>query len=342
MEPRKSLMLLLEVRKLAQTGRYTDLVECLSAQPSETLERSPTLALQYGIALARLGSREAGEPWVAMALDRARERGDRAIEAWALNVSGVIALEAGRIADAADHFMRGLVAAKREGDDTTVGRCSNNLGIISTLRGNYGRAVGSYTMALAAFQQARMRRGIAETLNNLAIAYRGQGDLVNALKTADRAVEEAEKARDPALAAQTRGGRAEIRLLSGDAQFARREIERALETRRELGDVVQEAEDLRVLAGTLAATEQAAEAAHILRDVIERAERHSRPLLAAQAERDLAWLLYRSRRLSEATEVARKARVRFNQLRADAEAKKLDWLMAQGVMARREPVPSRR
>ncbi len=72
-------------------------MEYLNAQPSETLERSPTLALQYGIALARVGTREAGERWVAIALDRARERGDLTIEAWALNVSGVIALEATNI-----------------------------------------------------------------------------------------------------------------------------------------------------------------------------------------------------------------------------------------------------
>jgi tetratricopeptide (TPR) repeat protein len=230
--------------------------------------------------------------------------------------------------------MRGLMAAKREGDDATVGRCSNNHGIISNLRGNYGRAVGSYTMALAAFQQARMHRGIAETLNNLAITYRDQGDLVNALKTADRAVEQAERVGDRGLVAQTRGGRAEIRLLSGDPVFARREIERAVETRRELGDVVQEAEDLRVLARTLAATGQTTEAKRMLCDVLDRAEEQGRPLLAAQAERDLAWLLYGLGHIGDATEVARKARVRFNELRAEAEAKKLDELLTEAAPVR--------
>jgi tetratricopeptide (TPR) repeat protein len=238
--------------------------------------------------------------------------------------------------------MRGLMAAKREGDDATVGRCSNNLGIVSNLRGDYGRAVGSYTIALAAFQQARMHRGIAETLNNLAITYRDQGDLVNALKTADRAVEAAERVGDRGLLAQTRGGRAEIRLLSGDPLFARREIELALETRRELGDAVQEAEDLRVLAGALAALEQTAEAARVLCDVIERAQEHRRPLLAAQAERDLAWLLHQAGRLSESTDAARKARVRFNQLRAEAEAQKLDELLGLAATTRWRAAPADR
>jgi hypothetical protein len=91
MEPRESLVILQEVRKLAETGQHTDVVEYLSGQPLEILEQSPTLALHYGIAHARLGSREAGERWVAIALDRARKRGDRVVEAWALNVSGVIA-----------------------------------------------------------------------------------------------------------------------------------------------------------------------------------------------------------------------------------------------------------
>jgi hypothetical protein len=126
-------------------------------------------------------------------------------------------------------------------------------------------------------------------------------------------------------------------LLLGDAQFARREIERVLETRRELGDVIQEAEDLRVLAGALAAMEQTADAARMLCDVIERAEEHGRPLLAAQAERDLAWLLHRAGRPSESTEAARKARVRFNQLRAEAEAKKLEELLTAAATTRCQP-----
>ncbi len=170
---------------------------------------------------------------------------------------------------------------------------------------------------------------MAETLHNLAITYRDQGELAKALETANAAVEEAEAAGNLRLAAATRGGRAEIRLLLGEVAVAHREIRRVLEAERELGDVVDEAEDLRVLAGILAAMDETEEAERILTDVVQRAVDHGRPLLAAQAERDLARLLCRSGRADESRELARKARVRFKQLGAEAEVKKLDEFLAK-------------
>ncbi len=316
-----------KAQELASNGQHAKVVDYLSGQPEADVERSPTLALLLGIAHARLGRDADGKRWVQIALDRSRERGDRAIEARALNASGAIALESGRIDEAKENFMRALSEAKREGDHATVGRCSNNLGVIANLRGDYGRAVGSYTMALAAFQQAHLHAGVAETLHKRAITYRDQGDLPRALKTADSAVEEAQAGGNLRLTALTQGGRAEIRLASEDTAIARREIQQVLEIRRELSDVMGEAEDLRVLAGTLAAVDETEEAEDVYRDVIGRAEDHDRPLLAAQAERDLARLLRQSGRVGDAKEQARKARVRFKQLGAEAEVAKLDTLI---------------
>lgn len=325
-------MTLNTVQKLAETGRHAAVVDYLGALAPEEVTKSPTLALLFGIAHARLGQDDVGKRWVAVALERSRERGDRMVEARALNVSGAIAFEAGRIDEAAQYFTRALAEAERDGDRATVGRCSNNLGIIANLRGDYGRAVGSYTMALAAFQQAGLGTGVAETLHNLAITYRDQGDLSKALESADQAVHEATEAGDLALVAGTQGGRAEIRVLAGDAGVARREIEHALATHRQVGDVVGEAEDLRVLGCVLTELGEVSEAEPTLRNVIDRAEALGRPLLAALAERDLARLLHRLERTSEARELVRRARVRFKQLGAEAEVRHLDQLTA--VLAR--------
>jgi len=64
-----------------------------------------------------------------------------------------------------------------------------------------------------------------------------------------------------------------------------------LTTHRELKDPVREAEDLRIKAGALALNGGRDESATLLREVIERATEHGRPLLLAMAERDLAHLL---------------------------------------------------
>jgi tetratricopeptide (TPR) repeat protein len=304
-------------------------VEFLRGLRPEEVAESPTLALLFGSACARLGRDDEAQRWVGIALARARERGDRQVQARALNLSGAVAFEMGRIDDAAQYFTQALAEAEREGDPAMVGRCSNNLGIIASLRGDHGRAVGSYTMALAAFQQAGLRAGVAETLNNLAIAYRDQAEAEKALQTADQAVREATEAGDLRLVALTQAGRAEIRLLAGEAALSRRETEHAISLHRDVGDVVGEAYDLRVLAGALAALGEEAEAERILRDIIQRAEALGRPHLAALAERDLARLcLTRLGREHEASDLARRARARFMKLGAEAEVRALDQLTA--------------
>ncbi|GIW50787.1 MAG: hypothetical protein KatS3mg081_0142 [Gemmatimonadales bacterium] len=328
MDARASLMTLNTVQKLADTGRHAAVVEYLGGLPPEELAGSPTLAFLFGSAQARLGRDDLAKRWAKVAYERARERADRTVAARALNLSGAIAFEEGRIEEAVEYFTRALAEAEREGDRATVGRCSNNLGIIASLRGDYGRAVGSFTMALAAFQQAGLRTGVAETLHNLALTYRDQGDLEKALETAHRAVSEAGEAGDLRLLALTQGGRAEIRLMAGEPELARREIEHALATRRQVGDVVGEAEDLRVLGAVLVELGETAEGERLLRTAIDRAEAFDRPLLAAQAERDLAKLYRRLGKNGEASEFIRRARVRFKQLGAEVEVRKLDELTA--------------
>jgi len=320
----QSLEELNRARKLAETGQYAAVVDYLGDRSQTDLSESPTLALLFGTAQARLGKHSEGTQWVEIALDRSRDRGDRAIEARALNDRGAIALVTGKIDEAAEYFTQALAAAEREDDHATVGRCSNNLGIINNLRGHYARAIGSYTMAIAAFQQAGSRRGIAETRPNLAITYRDQGELQRALDEATRAVDEAEKVNDPTLFSQVLTVRAEIRLMSGEPLLAQHEVKRALKTHGELGNEVEGVQDLRVLANTLAATEQENEAEQILRDVVVRATKLNRPLLAADSTRDLAILLQRTGRNSEALDTAQAARVLFSQLGAEAEVRKID------------------
>ncbi len=321
---KNSLIQLSRVQSLVDTGRHAEALEFIRAQPEDELQNSPTLALLYGIALGRLGQLVEAERWAEVALHRARERGDRSIEARSLNVCGAIAFERGRIEAAADYFQLALAEAEREQEHAAVGRCSNNLGIIANLRGEYGKAVSSYTMALAAFQKAGHARGLAEAQHNLAITYRDKGDLVRGMEAADRAVRQTESFGDLALRGQTFAGRAEIRLRTGAAELARREVELALQTHRQVGDVVGESEDLRVLAAVHIGMNDWDEAERLLGEVIERAETHGRPLLAAMAERDLAHLLQASRRTKEAKEVAGRAIDRFRRLGASADVRKLE------------------
>ena len=323
-----SSLIVEEARQLAAAGRHAEVIAYLGARKEAELADSPSFALLYGTAQARLGRHGEGLRWLELALDRARKQDDPAVARHALNARGAIALVGGQIDEAADCFTQALMAASRDGDRATVGRCSNNLGIISNLRGRHAEAIGSWEIAAAAFDQAGLRQGVAECYHNLAITYREQGELDRALAMADRAVADAEAAGDRTLCAMALRGRAEIRVLRGDLEQARGDLDRVGELRRGLIDTVGEAEDLRVAASLLLAEDQLAAAERALREAIARAEPHGRPQLLAEATRDLAMVLRRSGRSVEAEAAARKAKAVFTRLGAEGEIRNLanqDW-----------------
>ncbi len=327
-ELRGSLEPLHEAQRLADAGRYAQLLAYLDRRPQEQLERSPTLALLYGIAHSRLGRLDSGQQWVMIALARARARGDRVLEVRALNVCGAIALERGGIHEATHFLTAAREEAMHEGDLATVGRCSNNLGIVANMQGNYGSAIGEYTMAIAAYDRARFPKGAAESRHNLGLTFRDQGDLTAAMEAAEQAYLDAQWVGDQSLIAQALAGRAEIHVAQREPELALRDVERALEIHRDLGDPVREAEDLRILAGAMASGGQTAEAQRILRDVIDRATKHCRPLLAAAAQRDLAILLHSAGDDAAARAVAEPASATFRRLGAKVDADILDSMLA--------------
>src|SRR5437762_11083202 len=141
-------------QQLAAAGHHAEVVAYLRARGRTELEDSPSLALLYGTAQARLGRHDEGFRWLDLALDQARRGRDDAVERRALNARGAAAFVSGRIDEAADYFTQALMRASRDGDFVMTGRCSNNLGIISKLRGRYAEAIGSWQIAVTAFERA--------------------------------------------------------------------------------------------------------------------------------------------------------------------------------------------
>ncbi len=330
-ELRGSLAPLHAAQELADAGRYAELIEYLNDRPQSELEQSPMLALLSSIGHSRLGRLDLGQQWALVAVSRARVLGDRRVELRALNVCGAVALERGGINEAAHFFTRAQEEAMQDNDMASAGRCANNLGIVANLQGDYGRAVGAYTRAIAAYETARNARGIAESQHNLGITYREQGDLDHAMQAADAAVREAGRLGDQRLMAQALAGRAEIRVMRGEPGLAIMEAERALAVHRELKDDVRETEDLRILAVAVGVAGKTDEAERMLREVIDRATDHRRPLLVASAQRDLAYLWARQGEVVPAKEMARAARAAFHRLGLKVEIDKMTALLTQPI-----------
>ena len=314
-------------QQFADAGRYAELLTYLEQRTKDELEESALLTLLLGIAHSRLGRLEVGQQWAMVAQLRARSLKDRMMEVRALNVCGAIALERGGIDEATYFFTRAQEEASDDNDLATVGRCSNNLGIIASLQGDHKRAVVAYTRAIASYEQAHFARGVAESRHNLGIACRAQGRLDRAHDIAQLAIQDAQALGDQQLTAQAVAGLAEILVARGDGERALVEVDRALATHRELKDPVREAEDLRIRAGALAVLGRREEAETVLRDVIQRATEHGRPLLLAMAERDLALLLIQAGDVNEGKAAAQRARSTFQRLNARAEVDKLDEVL---------------
>src|SRR3989441_2686572 len=327
-ELRGSLAPLHVAQQLADAGHYAALLTYLGERSQDELEQSPMLTLLCGIAHSRLGRLDVGQQWAMVAQLRARMLGDRTLEVRALNVSGAIAVERGGIGEATYFFTRAQEKAMQDNDMAMVGRCANNLGIIANMQGDYTRAVGAYPRATTAYEKASHNRGVVESQHNLGITYREQGQRDRALRAADTALREAERLGDRALQAQALAGLAEVRVARGEPEAAIRDAERALAVHRELKDAVLETEDLRILAVALGVAGKAREAETMLRQVIDRATEHQRPLLVASAQRDLAHLLALLGDVAAAKQIALAARATFERLRAKGETEKLDALLA--------------
>jgi len=316
-------------QQFADSGRYAELLTYLEQRSKDELEESALLTLLLGIAHSRLGRLEVGQQWAMVAQLRARSLKDRMMEVRALNVCGAIALERGGIDEATYFFTRAQEEATDDNDMATVGRCANNLGVIANMQGDYKRAVIAYTRAIASYEQAHFGRGVAEARHNLGIVCRAQGRLDRALEIAQTAISEAQALGDQQLTAQAVAGLAEIHVARGEAELAMAAIERAIATHRELKDPVREAEDLRIKAGAMAlkgnGNREAAET--VLREVIERASEHGRPLLHAMAERDLAVLLMNAGDVAAGKAAAQNARSIFQRLSARAEVDRLDAML---------------
>jgi tetratricopeptide (TPR) repeat protein len=319
-----STLLMNEVQRLAAAGHDAAIIEFLGSQEQRELENSPSLALLYGTAQARLGRKQEGLRWLDFALEAARKQEDRALERRAINARGAIALAAGRLDEAADYFTQGIMIASRDGDLATTGRCSNNLGIINSLRGRHAEALGSWEIALAAFTQTGMHEGAAECCHNMSIVHREQGNLEGSLARADLSVAEAVAAGDEGLEATARRGRAERRIVQGDLEMARAEMEAVAAIRKRVLDPVREAEDLRVVAVLLAAEGHLADAEQALLAVIDAAQTQGRPHLRGEATRDLAAVLRQAGRPENAQIAMEAARAIFLELGATGELRQLE------------------
>src|SRR2546422_8274692 len=111
-----------KARALAAAGHHAAVVEFLGGRERAELSDSPTLALLYGIAQARLGRHEQALQWLELALVQARRLGEPAVERHALSARGAFALVNGHLTESADFCTQALMAASPGGGHSPTRR----------------------------------------------------------------------------------------------------------------------------------------------------------------------------------------------------------------------------
>lgn len=221
-----------ELRALAESGRYREVLARIDGLPPAEVEQRTPLALLAAEAHGRLGELPTAARWAGAALATSRQRGEPQAELRARNYQGLIALRQGEIDAAEEHLTAALEMARAQSDAPFEARCLNNLGVIANLRGDRTQALADYQLALAAYQQAGLMRGMAETHHNIGITWRDLGEHQRALAAAEQAVRLARMVKDDTLVGLTLFGRAAIHLQQTDSSLAAAELEHAAEAYR--------------------------------------------------------------------------------------------------------------
>jgi DNA-binding SARP family transcriptional activator/Tfp pilus assembly protein PilF len=105
----------------------------------------------------------------------ARDAGDLAAEAEAINNATVVDLHQGRYQQAGDRLREALILYRQVGDQLGQARALGNLGIVDTELGRYREAGDHHELALALYQETGDQIGAARTLNNLGLVDLRQG-----------------------------------------------------------------------------------------------------------------------------------------------------------------------
>jgi DNA-binding SARP family transcriptional activator/Tfp pilus assembly protein PilF len=105
----------------------------------------------------------------------ARETGDQAAEAEALNGLGLIDGQQDRYRRAAGHLRQALALYRLADDRTGEARARNNLGLVDGRQGRYPQAASHHREALALFRDTGDQTGQARALGNLGVIDRRQG-----------------------------------------------------------------------------------------------------------------------------------------------------------------------
>ena len=178
------------------------------------------------------------------ALIAARQAGESAAEAAALNALGLVDFHHGRYQQATDRLEQALALFRQTGDGSGQARALTNLGVASYLQGRYGPASQWWHQSLDLHRENGDQAGEATALGNLGLLDLQQGRYRQALGRLRRSLALARKTGHRATECTALVKLGEVSLRQGAYQHATRQLQQALAVSREAGIRAHEASAL--------------------------------------------------------------------------------------------------
>jgi tetratricopeptide (TPR) repeat protein len=174
----------------------------------------------------------------------ARQAGDQAAEADALNSLGVMHLRQGRYQQASDHFEQALALYRQTRNQTGEARALSNLGFIDFLLGRPQQAVVHLDQSLTMFREIGDQVGEARTLASLGFLDLRQGRYEQAAGHLRQSLILCRLVGDQGGEARALGNLGEVELRLHRYQQAAAHVRQALALFRKIGDRISEADTL--------------------------------------------------------------------------------------------------
>jgi tetratricopeptide (TPR) repeat protein len=166
------LSMTLDARELYEARNYAGVVKLLADTPRELLVARPEQGFMLADAARRVGGVPDVVELIAEVVEAARAQDENTVLCNALNLQGVLLLEAGR-AHAAERAWCDLVIIATEVDSPDfVARASNNLGVAAILSMRLDDAIASFNRSVSAYLRLGYARGLAQSHQNLGIVFR--------------------------------------------------------------------------------------------------------------------------------------------------------------------------
>ncbi len=186
-----------QAQRLAASGRldtagqtYREIVAMLEAQPASPQQQGQVAGTYYQLGRVALdgGRLDEAADWYARALAIREELGNRPGLANCYHQLGMVAQERGRLDEAADWYARALAIREELGNRPGLGDSYGQLGNVAYQRGRLDEAADWYARALAISEELRNRPGMALTYSQLGLLAEEQHSPSQALEWAVRCV----------------------------------------------------------------------------------------------------------------------------------------------------------